>query len=173
MRAITDPDFDPRGRRLLIGVDFNVHLAKAGTIPDDSRVRATRPTVRSLLDRQPSRLLLMSHLGRPKGPDPALSLAPVARRLQQLLGQPVLLLPGCVGPAVEAAAAELRGQVGLLENLRFHKEEEANDPEFALRLAALGDLFVNDAFGAAHRAHASTEGITHFLPSYAGLLLQK
>jgi phosphoglycerate kinase len=173
MRSIGDPDFDAWAKRALVRVDFNVPLDDRGAITDDSRIRAALPTIRALLEQQ-AKIVLMSHLGRPEGVDPNLSLRPVAERLQELLGRPVRFVPDCVGPAAEAAAAELApGEVALLENLRFHPEEEANDPAFARRLARLGDLYVNDAFGAAHRAHASTEGVTHFLPSYAGCLMQR
>jgi phosphoglycerate kinase len=173
MRNIEDPQFDARGKRALVRVDFNVPL-KDGRILDDSRIEAALPTIRRLLDAGAA-VILMSHLGRPEGRrDPAQSLAPAAQRLQELLGRPVRLLPDSVGPTVEAAARELRpGEVALLENLRFHPGEEANEPEFARQLAALGDVYVDDAFGAAHRAHASVAGVTEFLPSYAGLLLKK
>jgi phosphoglycerate kinase len=166
-------DLDLRGKRALVRVDYNVPLDKDGQITDDTRIRATLPTIRALLERGAT-VVLMSHLGRPRGkPNPALSLRPAAERLRSLLGRPVTILDDCVGPAVEAAVKALKpGEVALLENLRFHAEEEANDPAFARQLAALGDVYVNDAFGAAHRAHASTEGVAHLLPSAAGLLMQ-
>ena len=167
-------DLEPAGRRVLVRVDFNVPI-KDGAVADDSRIVAAIPTIRYLLGKR-SRVILMSHLGRPKaGPDPKLSLKPVAERLSRLLRMPVPLAPDCVGPEVERMAAALKdGEVLLLENLRFHPEEEKNDPDFARRLAALGELYVNDAFGTAHRAHASTEGVTHILrPAVAGFLMQQ
>ncbi|MFI5272775.1 MAG: phosphoglycerate kinase, partial [Ktedonobacterales bacterium] len=173
MDKATVRDVDVRGKRVLERVDFNVPLDASGRVADDTRIRASLPTIRYLLDHGAS-VVLMSHLGRPNGtPNPALSLAPVAERLAALLGQPVPLAPDAVGPEAERLARALRpGQVLLLENLRFHPEEEANDPAFAQRLAALGDLYVNDAFGTAHRAHASTEGVAHDLPAVAGFLME-
>lgn len=161
---------------MLVRVDFNVPLkdAEAGapgsgaTVADDTRIRAALPTINALLERGAA-VALCSHLGRPRGPDPALSLAPVAARLSELLGAPVPLVAG----AAEAAAALRPRRCVLLENIRFHPEEERNDPAFARALAAPFDLFVNDAFGAAHRAHASTEGVARHLPAYAGLLLER
>ena len=167
-------DLQPAGKRVLVRVDFNVPV-KDGQVGDDSRIVAALPTIRYLIE-QKARVILMSHLGRPKGgPDTKNSLKPVAARLEQLLGRPVVFASDCVGPEVEALARSLQdGQVLLLENLRFHPEEEANDAGFARRLAALGESYVNDAFGTAHRAHASTEGVTHFLrPAVAGFLMQK
>jgi phosphoglycerate kinase len=165
-------DADVRGKRVLVRVDFNVPLDK-GAVADDTRIRAALPTIRLLLDRDAA-VGLVSHLGRPKGPDPKLSLAPVAKRLADLLGKPVPLLADSVGPAVqEAIRALVPGEVVMLENVRFHTEEEKNEPAFAKHLAAGFDLYVNDAFGTAHRAHASTEGVAHVLPAYAGLLLEK
>ncbi len=167
-------DLQPAGRRVLVRVDFNVPV-KDGEVRDDTRIVAALPTIRYLLEKK-ARIVLMSHLGRPKGgPDAKNSLKPVAARLEQLLRQPVAFAPDCVGPEVEAMARGLQdGQVLLLENLRFHPEEEANDAGFAQRLAALGEMYVNDAFGTAHRAHASTEGVTRFLrPAVAGFLMQK
>ncbi len=173
MRFIGTSGFDARRKRVVARVDFNVPL-EDGRVVDSSRIEATLPTIR-FLQEQGARVALMSHLGRPKGrPDPAQSLAPVAARLGELLGEPVRQLPDCVGAGVEAAVAALApGEVVLLENLRFHPGEEANDPEFARQLAALGELYVNDAFGAAHRAHASVEAVTRLLPSYAGFLLKR
>ena len=165
-------DADPSGKKILVRVDFNVPLDK-GAVADDTRIRAALPTITSLLERGGA-LALCSHLGRPKGPDPKQSLAPVAKRLGELLGREVALLPDCVGPVVHAAVAKLApGDVVLLENVRFHPEEERNDAAFAKELAEGYDLYVNDAFGAAHRAHASTEGAAKLLPAYAGLLMEK
>ncbi|HEY6204022.1 MAG TPA: phosphoglycerate kinase [Candidatus Limnocylindria bacterium] len=165
-------DADPSGKKVLVRVDFNVPLAD-GAVADDTRVRAALPTINYLLEHGAA-IALCSHLGRPKGPDRKLSLKPVARRLGELLGRDVRLLPESVGSAVREAVARLRpGDVVLLENVRFHPEEEKNDPAFAKELASGYDLYVNDAFGAAHRAHASTEGVARILPAYAGLLLEK
>ena len=165
-------DVDPSGKKVLVRVDFNVPL-DSGAVADDTRIRAALPTITSLTERGAA-LALCSHLGRPKGPDPKQSLAPVAKRLGELLGKTVPLLPDCVGPAVRDAVAKLRsGDVVLLENVRFHPEEEMNDAAFAKELAQGYDLYVNDAFGAAHRAHASTEGVAKILPGYAGLLMEK
>jgi phosphoglycerate kinase len=163
-----------RGKRVLVRVDFNVPL-EDGRITDDRRIEESLPTIR-WLRRQGARTILMSHLGRPKGKrSPDDSLAPVAARLSELLGAPVPLAPDCIGPEVEAQARALAdGDVLLLENLRFHKQEEANDPQFAAQLAALGELYVNDAFGAAHRAHASTDGAARkFTQRAAGYLMKK
>ncbi|MBI1801313.1 MAG: phosphoglycerate kinase [Chloroflexi bacterium] len=171
MNKRTIADIDVAGRRVLVRVDFNVPL-NDGRVGDDTRIRATLPTIRYLIDRH-ARVVLMSHLGRPKGLEPKLSLAPVAARLAELLGQPVRMAPDCVGGEVERMASALKpGEALMLENLRFHKEEEKNDPAFAKQLAALGEIYVNDAFGTAHRAHASTEGVTHYLPAVAGFLME-
>ncbi|MCO5297882.1 MAG: phosphoglycerate kinase [Fimbriimonadaceae bacterium] len=165
-------DMDVTGKRVLVRCDFNVPL-QDGAITDDRRIVEALPTIRYLLGRDAS-VILCSHLGRPKGVTPALSLAPVAERLGELLGQPVPLLPDCVGPDVEEACLELHPrQIVLLENLRFHPEEEQNDPAFAAQLAKPAQAYVNDAFGTAHRAHASTEGVAHLLPGAAGFLVQK
>jgi phosphoglycerate kinase len=167
-------DLEPSGKRVLIRVDFNCPI-KDGEVGDDTRIVAAMPTLRYLLEKK-ARLVLMSHLGRPKGgPESKYSLKPVARRLERLLRQPVAFASDCAGPEVEAMAGSLGdGQVLLLENLRFHPEEEANDPGFARRLAVLGEMYVNDAFGTAHRAHASTEGVPRVLhPAVAGFLMQK
>ncbi|MER3496146.1 MAG: phosphoglycerate kinase [Armatimonadota bacterium] len=164
---------DLKGKRVLVRCDFNVPIEE-GKVADDRRITESLPTLKLLLDRGAS-LLLTSHLGRPDGkPDPKYSLAPVAARLAELLGRPVPLLKDCVGPEVDAIAQGMKpGEVALLENVRFHPEEEANNPKFAADLAKNADLFVNDAFGTAHRAHASTEGVAHLLPAYAGLLIGK
>lgn len=174
MNKQTIRDRDVANKRVLVRVDFNVPLDAEGGITDDTRIRATLPTIRYLLQHDAA-VILMSHLGRPNGQVvEKLRLAPAAQRLSELLGQPVTMAPDCIGPQVEALAQTLQpGQVLLLENLRFHKAEEKNEPEFARQLASLGDLYVNDAFGTAHRAHASTEGITHFLPGVAGFLVEK
>ena len=166
-------DVEVGGRRVFVRADLNVPL-EDGRITDDTRIRASLPTIVNLLERGAS-VVLASHLGRPKGKvvDP-LRLRPVAERLSQLLGRPVRMTGDALGPGVQVAVDKLRpGDLLLLENLRFHAAEEANDPEFAKSLAGLADLYVNDAFGAAHRAHASTEGITHDLPAVAGLLMER
>ena len=167
-------DIDVAGKRVLMRVDFNVPLDTERRITDDTRIRAALPTIQYVLDHGAA-LILMSHLGRPDGKVvEKLSLAPVAQRLSELLGKPVLMAEDCSGPQVEAQAASLQaGQVLLLENLRFHAQEEKNDSAFAQQLAALGELYVNDAFGTAHRAHASTEGVTRFLPGVAGFLMER
>lgn len=163
---------DVRGKRVLTRVDFNAPM-REGRITDDTRIRSALPTIRALLQRGAA-VLLVSHLGRPKGKvRPKESLRPVAERLGELLGQPVRMADDVVGPSAQALARELQpGEVGLLENVRFEPGEEKNDPEFARRLATLADAYVNDAFGAAHRAHASTEAVAHVLPNAAGLLMQ-
>src|SRR5215471_17226401 len=161
-------------KRVFMRVDFNVPLAPGGReITSDKRIRASLPSIQYALEHGAA-LILASHLGRPKGkPNPEMSLKPVAERLSQLLSRPVAIAPDCVGPAVEAMLPK-PGEVLLLENLRFHAEEEKNDPEFARQLAALCDIYVNDAFGSAHRAHASTEGIVHFVKqAAAGLLMEQ
>jgi len=173
VRKQTVRDVDVAGKRALVRVDFNVPLDD-GRILDDLRIRAALPTIQYLRERG-AHVILCSHLGRPKGNIvESLRLAPVANRLSELLGAPVASAPDCVGPEAGAAVAGLRaGDVLLLENLRFHPEEEANDPDFARQLAALADVYVNDAFGAAHRAHASTEGVARLLPAVAGLLMEQ
>lgn len=167
-------DLDVAGKRVLVRVDFNVPLNDKGEITDDTRITASLPTIQYLLE-QKAAVILMAHLGRPKGQvKPELSLAPVAKHLGKLLGKKILFAPDCVGEAAQAAASKLKpGHILLLENLRFHKEEEKNDMEFAEKLASLADLYVNDGFGVSHRAHASVEGVTHFLPAAAGFLLEK
>lgn len=174
MNKQTIRDIDVSGKRVLVRVDFNVPLDAEQRITDDTRIRAALPTIQYLLQHNAA-VILMSHLGRPSGQVvETLRLTPVAQRLSELLSQPVALAPDSVGPKVEALATTLQpGQLLLLENLRFHKAEEKNESEFARQLAELGDIYVNDAFGTAHRAHASTEGVTHFLPGVAGFLVEK
>jgi phosphoglycerate kinase len=174
MPKLSIKDLSLTGKRVFIRVDFNVPLANAGTeITSDKRIRASLPTIRYALE-QGAGVVLASHLGRPKGkPNPEMSMKPVAKRLEELLGQPVKLAPDCVGPEVEALLPK-PGGVLLLENLRYHCEEEANDPAFSRCLARLCDLYVNDAFGSAHRAHASTVGMIRFVPqAAAGLLMDQ
>ena len=163
-----------QGKRVLVRVDYNVPLDETGHITDDTRIRETLPTLQLLLQKGAS-LVLMAHLGRPKGkPDPKYSLKPVAKRLEELLKRPVQFASDCIGPVAQESATNLKaGDILLLENLRYHSEEEGNDPKFAQALAQLADLFVQDAFGAVHRAHASTAGVPQYLPSAAGLLLAK
>lgn len=166
-------DIEVKGKRALVRVDFNVPLAD-GQVADDTRIRGALPTIQYLLE-QGAAVILMSHLGRPKGQvREALRMDPVARRLSHLLGLEVVKLDDCVGPEVESTAAKLEpGQVVLLENLRFHPEEEENDLDFAQQLASLADVYVDDAFGTAHRAHASTAGVPQYLPSASGLLMER
>ncbi|MFY9495397.1 MAG: phosphoglycerate kinase [Limnochordia bacterium] len=173
MAKKTIVDIEPRGKRVLMRVDFNVPI-QDGAITDDKRIRAALPSIENLLERG-GRVVLMSHLGRPKGKVvEELRLNLVAERLAELLGKPVKKLDDCIGPEVEAAVNSLQdGEVALLENVRFYAEEEKNDPEFAAQLAKLGDIYVNDAFGTAHRAHASTEGVARYLPAVSGFLLEK
>ena len=167
-------DLDVAGKKVLVRVDFNVPFDDKGKISDDTRIRASLDTIQYLLDNKAA-VILMAHLGRPKGQvNPKYSLAPVAKHFGKLLGKKILFAPDCVGADVKAAAKKLKpGHILLLENLRFHKEEEKNDMEFAEQLASLADLYVNDGFGVSHRAHASVEGVTHFLPAAAGFLLEK
>src|SRR6266700_1606645 len=162
---------DLRGKRVLLRVDLNVPL-EDGKVGDLTRIERVAPTIREIADKG-GKVILLSHFGRPKGPDPKQSLRPVAAAVSQVLGRPVAFAEDCVGPKAQAAVAALRpGDILCLENTRFHKGEENNDPEFVAALAALGDLWVSDAFSAAHRAHASTEGLGHRLPAYAGRAMQ-
>jgi phosphoglycerate kinase len=173
MNKKTVRDVDLKNKRVLMRVDFNVPMAE-GKVSDDKRIRASLPTIQYVLE-QGASLILMSHLGRPKGgPDPEFSLKAAAEALAALLGRPVAMAPDCVGPEVEKLARGLKpGDVLMLENVRFHKEEEKNDPAFAKQLAALGEVYVNDAFGSAHRAHASTEGVARHLPAVSGFLMEQ
>lgn len=170
----TIKDVDLKGKRVLMRVDFNVPLDEKLNITDDIRIRAALPSIKYALEKG-AKVILMSHLGRPDGKVvDSMRLTPVAKRLEKLLGKKVIKTDDCIGEAVKKTVAEMKpGDVVLLENLRFHAEEEKNDPAFAKELASLGDIFVNDAFGTAHRAHASTEGVTKYLPSVAGFLLEK
>jgi len=182
--SLLSSGFDLNGKRVLVRADFNVPLDPQGNITDDTRIRASLPTIQALTQAG-AKVILTSHLGRPVKKDKETgavkvaregnSLAPVATRLSQLLGQPVAFAPDCIGPEAEAVVNRLEnGQVALLENVRFYPEEEDNDPEFARKLASLADLFVNDAFGSAHRAHASTAGVTAYLqPAVAGYLVER
>lgn len=167
-------DCDVRGKRVLVRVDFNVPVDAHGDITDDSRIRGALPTIQYLLDNGAA-LILASHFGRPKGKVvPSMSLRAPADRLSQLLGRPVSLAPDSIGPEVQEMAGRLEpGDILMLENVRFHAEEEANDPDFARSLASLADLYVNDAFGSAHRAHASTEGVARYLPALSGFLMER
>lgn len=175
LNKMTVKDVDCRGKRVFCRVDFNVPLDSEGRISDDNRIVAALPTIRHILG-QGGRLILASHLGRPKGePKAEFSLRPVANHLAQLLNQPVLMAPDCIGSEVEKLAQALEdGQIMLLENVRFHAGETANDPQFSRQLANLAELYVNDAFGTAHRAHASTAGVAQLLsPAVAGFLIEK
>ena len=175
MQKKTLSDIAVKGKRVIMRVDFNVPLDENKKITDDKRIVESLPSIRKVLN-DGGRLILMSHLGRPKGKvNPDFSLAPVAEKLAELLGTPVIMADDCVGPEVTTQVLALKdGEVILLENLRFHSEEEANDPDFSKALAELGEVYVNDAFGTAHRAHASTEGITHFIKTaVAGYLIER
>ncbi|MBR4159887.1 MAG: phosphoglycerate kinase [Spirochaetia bacterium] len=167
-------DADLTGKRVLIRVDFNVPL-KEGVVKDDTRIRAALPTIEYILSQKGASLVVMSHFGRPKGKkNPEFSMAPIGKRFAELLGKPVKVAPDVIGPEVEKEVKALKaGEVLLLENVRFYPDEETNNPDYAKALASYGDVYVNDAFGTAHRAHASTEGVAHFLPSYAGFLIEK
>ncbi len=171
---LTIEDLQIKGKKVFIRADFNVPLDDNLVITDDSRIRSTLPTINYAID-EGAKVILASHLGRPKGKvEPRFSLAPVVKRLQRLLNKEVVFVPDCIGPQTENIVSKMKeGDVLLLENLRFHPEEEKNDEAFAKSLAKLADFFVNDAFGTAHRSHASTEGITKFLPSAAGFLMKK
>ena len=173
MNKKTVKDIDLKGKRVLMRVDFNVPMAD-GKVTDDKRIKAALPTIQYVLD-QGASLILMSHLGRPKGgPDPEFSLKAASEALASLLGKPVQMAPDCVGPEVGKMAQALKpGDVLMLENTRFHKGEEKNDLDLAKQMASLGDVYVNDAFGSAHRAHSSTEGITRFLPAVSGFLMEQ
>ena len=174
MSKKTVRDIDLKNKRVLVRVDFNVPQDDVGKITDDSRIVGALPTIRYLVEQQ-AKVVLMSHLGRPKGEvNMKYSLAPAAERLSELLGQPVKMAKDVIGTDADQVVAGLKaGEVCLLENLRFHKEEEKNEPEFAKKLASYGDIYVNDAFGTAHRAHASTEGVAHYLPAVSGFLIEK
>ncbi len=173
MKKKTVRDIDVKGKRVLVRVDFNVPL-EGDKVTDDTRIRAALPTIRYLLEKGAA-VILMSHLGRPKeGPDPKYSMKPTATRLAELLGKPVAFADDCVGPKAEAAASALKpGDVLVLENTRFYKGETKNDLKLAEQMAKLGEIYVNDAFGSAHRAHSSTEGVARFLPAVAGFLMEK
>jgi len=166
-------DIDVAGKRVLMRVDFNVPLAEDGSILDDRRIRAAVPTIEYLLDKG-AKVILVSHLGRPKGYDPAFKMDNIAHRLSEILGRPVKKLNSCVGPEVKEAVEQMKpGDIIMLENVRFYDGETKNDPEFARQLAELADIYVNDAFGTAHRAHASTVGVAQYLPAVAGFLMKK
>lgn len=174
MNKMTLKDIDLNGKKVIMRADFNVPLDDSQNITDDIRIQAALPSILFILEQNPSKLILMSHLGRPKGKVvDAMSLNPVAKRLEELIGEKVLKCTDCVGDDVKKAVNSAEERVILLENLRFHAEETDNDADFAKQLASLADVYVNDAFGAAHRAHASTAGITEYLPSVAGFLLEK
>lgn len=173
MNKKTVEDIDVNGKRVLVRVDFNVPQDEHGHITDDTRITAALPTIKYLMEHR-AKTILVSHLGRPKGITPKYTLEPVSARLEELIGKPVELLDDDIGEEVQEAIDQMRdGDVVLLENVRFHPEEEANDPEFARKLASLAEVYVNDAFGTAHRAHASTEGVAHYLPAVSGFLIKK
>ena len=174
MSKKTVRDIDLKGKKVFVRCDFNVPMDENQNITDNRRIVAALPTIKYLIE-QNCRIILASHLGRPKGEvKPEFSLAPVAKELSKLLGQEVLMAKDVIGESAKSLAANLQeGQVMLLENVRFHREETDNDPEFAKQLASMAEVFVNDAFGTAHRAHASTEGVSHYLPSVSGFLIEK
>ena len=174
MSKKTIRDIDLKGKRVIVRVDFNVPQDKEGKITDDNRIAGALPTIKYLVD-QNAKVVLMSHLGRPKGEfNMKYSLAPAAERLSELLGRPVKMAKDVIGEDADRTVASLKeGEVCLLENLRFHQEEEKNDPDFAKKLSGYGDIYVNDAFGTAHRAHASTEGAARYLPAVSGFLIEK
>ena len=174
MSKKTIRDIDLKGKRVIVRVDFNVPQDKEGKITDDNRIVGALPTIKYLVE-QNAKVVLMSHLGRPKGEfNMKYSLAPAALRLSELLGRPVKMAKDVIGEDADRIVASLKeGEVCLLENLRFHNEEEKNDPDFARKLSGYGDIYVNDAFGTAHRAHASTEGVAHYLPAVSGFLIEK
>jgi len=164
---------DIKGKRVLVRVDFNVPLDEKKNVTSDKRIKESLPTIKFLMERG-AKVILVSHLGRPSGVTEELRMDPVAAKLEELLGKKVTKLDDCIGEEVEQQVSGMNeGDVCLLENVRFYKEEEANDEQFAKKLASLADIYVNDAFGTAHRAHASTEGVAHFLPAYAGFLIEK
>ena len=174
MNKMTIEDIDLKGKRVLIRVDFNVPLDENCNITDELRIVSALPTIKYCIEKGAKKLVLMSHLGRPKGQIiEKMRLNPVAKRLGTLLNMPVKKLDDCIGEEVNRIIETANEQIILLENLRFYIQETKNDADFAKKLAAFGDIFVNDAFGTAHRAHASTEGVTHYLPSVAGFLLEK
>ncbi len=174
MNKLTVKDVDLKNKKIILRCDFNVPLDDKLQITDDRRIQESLPTIKYILEQKPLKLILMSHLGRPDGKAvDALRLTPVAKRLEELLKEKILKTENCIGDSVEEAIQRSKERIILLENLRFHKEEEKNDPIFAKSLASLAEIYVNDAFGTAHRAHASTEGITKYLPAVAGFLLEK
>jgi len=173
IKKLTVKDVSLEGKNILMRVDFNVPLDEKLNITDDNRIKASLPTIKYILEKNPRKLILMSHLGRPEGKkNPKYSLRPVAKRLEALLNEKVKFLDDCIGQNVKNEISKAKEKVIILENLRFYPEEEKNDANFAKELASLGDIFVNDAFGTAHRPHASTEGITHYIKSVAGLLME-
>lgn len=173
MDKMTVKDVNLKGKKVIVRVDFNVPL-EGKNITDDRRIQEAVPTIKYILSQKPKKVILMSHFGRPDGEvKEDMRLTPVAKRLEKLLGEKVLKLDDCIGEEVKKSVENSKENVIMLENVRFHKEETKNDPQFAKQLASLADIYVNDAFGTAHRAHASTEGITHYLPSVAGFLLEK
>ena len=174
MNKLTVKDVDLKDKCVLMRVDFNVPLDEDCNISDELRIVSALPTIKYCIENGAKRVVLMSHLGRPKGQVvEKMRLRPVAQRLSELLDMQVLMLDDCIGASVDQALKTTDKKIILLENLRFYSQETKNDQDFAMKLASLGDIFVNDAFGTAHRAHASTEGVTHYLPSVAGFFLEK